>query len=375
MGKRANGEGSIYEHKRGGKKAGYRGSYTIYTITGPKRRYISGKTREEVRQKLARAIADRDGGLVFDVDRQTVGEYLERWFETSVRGSVRESTYESYRRQVSRYVVPAIGGVKLKSLSAIHVQGMYRSMLDRGLSARTVQYTHAVLHRALKQAMRWGLVLRNVCEDVDRPQLKRDEIQPLDREQTRRLLQAAKDDRLYALYVVAVTAGLRPGEILALRWSDVDLEAGTLRINRALSNSEFAAPKTSRSRRKIELSNTARVALRAHRKRQLEERMKKAGLWKDHGLVFPSTVGTLLSHRNVVRSFKALLKRANLPLGTRLYDLRHTCATLLLNSNVHPKYVQELLGHASISQTLDTYSHVLKGMDGGISGAMDEAFG
>ena len=142
-----------------------------------------------------------------------------------------------------------------------------------------------------------------------------------------------------------------------------------------LSDTEFAAPKTPRSRRKIELSNTARAALRAHRKRQLEERMQKAGLWIDHGLVFPSTVGTPLSHRNVVRSFKALLKRAGLPVSTRLYDLRHTCATLLLNGNVHPKYVQELLGHASISQTLDTYSHVLKGMDGGISGAMDEAFG
>jgi integrase len=373
--KRGNGEGSIYEHKRNGKKVGYRGSYTIYTVTGTKRRYISGKTREEVHQKLARAIADRDGGLVFDADGQTVGEYLERWFETSVRGSVRESTYKSYRRQVRRYVVPAIGGVKLKCLSAMHVQGMYRSMLDRGLSSRTVQYTHAVLRRALKQAMRWGLIPRNVCEEVDRPQLKRDEIQPLDREQSRRLLQAAKDNRLYAMYVVAVTAGLRPGELLALRWSDVDLEAGTLQVNRALSDSEFAAPKTPRSRRKIELSNTARVALRAHRKRQLEERMQKAGLWKDHGLVLPSTVGTPLSHRNVVRSFKALLKRAGLPASIRLYDLRHTCATLLLNGNVHPKYVQELLGHASISQTLDTYSHVLKGMDGGIGGAMDEAFG
>jgi integrase len=163
--------------------------------------------------------------------------------------------------------------------------------------------------------------------------------------------------------------------MLALRWSDVDLEAGTLRINRALSGGEFAATKTPRSRRKVELSNTARAALRAHRKRQLEEQMKKAGLWKDHGLVFPSAVGTPLSHRNVVRSFKALLTRAGLPADTRLYDLRHTCATLLLNSNVHPKYVQELLGHASIAQTLDTYSQVLKGMDGGIGDAMDAAVG
>src|ERR687897_502799 len=248
-------------------------------------------------------------------------------------------------------------------------------MQDRGLSPRTVQYTHAVLHRALKQAKRWGMVNRNVAEDVDPPRLKRDEIQPLDREQTRRLLQAAEGDRLHALYVVAVTAGLRPGEMLALRWGDVDLEGGALRINRALSGSEFTATKTSRSRRKVELSKTARAALRAHRKHQLEEQMKKAGLWRDHGLVFPSTVGTPLSHRNVVRSFKALLKRAGLPAGTRLYDLRHTCATLLLNGNVHPKYVQELLGHASISQTLDTYSHIIEGMDGGVTDAIDEALG
>ena len=155
----------------------------------------------------------------------------------------------------------------------------------------------------------------------------------------------------------------------------MDLQAGALRINRALSGSEFTATKTSRSRRKVELSNTARTALRAQRKRQLEEQIRKAGLWTDHGLVFPSTVGTPLSHRNVVRSFKALLKRAGLPRSTRLYDLRHTCATLLLNSNVHPKYVQELLGHASIAQTLDTYSHLLKGLDGGIGDAMDAAVG
>ena len=197
-------------------------------------------------------------------------------------------------------------------------------MQDRGLSARTIQYTHAVLHRALKQAKRWGMVIRNVAEDVDSPQLKRDEIRPLDRERTCKLLQVAEGDRLHALYIVAVTAGLRPDEMLALRWSDVDLGGGTLRINRALSDGEFATPKTPRNRRKIELSNTARAALRAHRKRQLEEWMRKAGLWEDHGLVFPSTVGTPLSHRNVVRSVKALLKRAGLPVSTRLYDLRHT---------------------------------------------------
>jgi len=238
-----------------------------------------------------------------------VGEYLKRWLNDSVKGSVRASTHASYERQVGRYIIPAIGRVRLEKLTPAHVQHLYREMQDRGLSARTVQYTHAVLHRALKQAKRWSMVNRNVAEDVDRPQLKRDEIQALDREQTRRLLQAAEGDRLQALYVVAVTADLRPGEMLALRWNDVNLEGGTLRINRALSDGEFATPKTSRSRRKTELSNTTRAALRAHRKHQIEERMQKAGLWEDHGLVFPSTVGTPLSHRNVVRSFKALLKR------------------------------------------------------------------
>jgi integrase len=369
--RRGNNEGSIYRRKDGY----WVGQYGVETATGRKTRYIYGRRREEVREKLIKAIADRDGGFVFDDKNMSVGEYLKGWLDDSVRGSIRASTHASYEGQVRRYIVPAIGRVKLGKLTPAHVQHLYREMQDRGLSARTVQYTHAVLRRALKQAKRWGMVDRNVAEDADPPRLESDEIQPLDRKQTRRLLQVAEGDRLHALYVVAVTAGLRPSEMFALRWSDVDLEAGTLRVNRALSGGEFVAPKTPRSRRKIELSNTARAALRSHRKRQLEEQIKKAGLWKDHGLVFPSTVGTPLSHRNVVRSFKARLKRAGLPAETRLYDLRHTCATLLLNSNVHPKYVQELLGHASIAQTLDTYSHVLEGMDGGIGDAMDAAVG
>ncbi len=167
---------------------------------------------------------------------------------------------------------------------------------------------------------------------------------------------------------------MRQGELLALKWQDLDLEAARLQVNRALSEGEFTPPKRDKSRRSIDLTAGSITALKAHRKRQLEEMMQKPRLWQDYGLVFPSSVGTPLSHRNVVRSFKAVLRRANLPSSVRLYDLRHTCATLLLSRNVHPKYVQELLGHASIAQTLDTYSHVLPGM-GGIAGAMDDALG
>ena len=374
---RGNGEGSIYPHKRDGEKVGYRGAYTIYTASGPRRGYVTGRTREEAHQKLTKAMADRDGGFVFDAGTLTVGEYLKRWLTGSARGSVRRSTYYSYRRQMERYVVPTIGRIKLTNLTHMHLQGLYRQMQDRGLSARTVQYTHAVIHRALKQAVRWNMIPRNVCEAVDVPQVRREEMRPLNAAQARKLLHTASGERLEALYVLAVHTGMRPGELLGLRWEDVALDdaGGTMQVSRALSDGELATPKTKRSRRRIKLSAGSAKALKAHRKAQLEERMRKAGLWQEHDLVFPSSVGTPLSHRNVVRSFKALLKRADLRSSTRLYDLRHTCATLLLSRNVHPKYVQELLGHASIAQTLDTYSHIIEGMDGGTTDAIEEALG
>ena len=374
MGKRGNGEGSIYPHKRGGVKVGYRGSYWVDTAEGPKRRYITGETREDVAEKLAKAISDRADGLVFDAGSTTTGEYLTRWLSDSVHGTVQGSTYRSYGRVVDGHLVPGVGRVKLAKLRPDHIRRLYRSMLDAGKATRTVQYAHTLLKRALAQAVMDGLIPRNAAEAVRPPKLKRDEIQPLNADQVRALLNAS-DERSCALYTVAVRTGMRPGEILALRWSDVDLEAGTVQINRALSEGEFSTPKTPRSRRRISLSPATVAALKAHRKRQLEERMAKAGLWEDHGLVFPSSVGTPKSQRNLNREFKNAAKRAGLPDHFKLYDLRHTCATLLLARNVHPKYVQELLGHASIALTLDTYSHVIPGMDGGTGGAIDEALG
>jgi integrase len=374
MGKRGNGEGSIYPHRRGGVKVGYRGSYWVDAAEGPKRRYITGETREDVAEKLAKAISDRADGLVFDAGSTTTGEYLTRWLSDSVRGTVQGSTYRSYGRVVDGHLVPGVGRVKLAKLRPDHIRRLYRSMLDAGKATRTVQYAHTLLKRALAQAVMDGLIPRNAAEAVRPPKLKRDEIQPLNADQVRALLDAS-DERSRALYTVAVRTGMRPGEILALRWSDVDLEAGTVQINRALSEGEFSTPKTPRSRRRISLSPATVAALKAHRKRQLEERIAKAGLWEDHGLVFPSSVGTPKSQRNLNREFKNAAKRAGLPDHFKLYDLRHTCATLLLARNVHPKYVQELLGHASIAQTLDTYSHVIPGMDGGTGGAIDEALG
>jgi hypothetical protein len=187
-------------------------------------------------------------------------------------------------------------------------------------------------------------------------------------------------DRLEAVYVLAVGTGMRQGDLLGLKWEDVDLEAGTVQVRRTLSTAtgggfSFGAPKTAKSRRSVKLPGAAISALKKHRRAQLEERMRLAGLFADHGLVFASRVGTPVSRQDLVtRSFKPLLRRAGLP-DVRFHDLRHTCATLLLGRGVHAKLVQELLGHSTISVTLDTYSHVLPGMSDAAAGAMDEALG
>ena len=199
----------------------------------------------------------------------------------------------------------------------------------------------------------------------------------MNREQVRSLFEAASGDRLEALYIVAVTAGLRRGELQGLKWEDVDLEAGMLQVRRTLSEPKggyiFEAPKSGKGRN-IRLTRRAAEALRAHRKRQLEERMERAGLWDEQGLVFPSEVGTPRLGGNLHRSFKAALSRAGLP-EIRFHDMRHTCATLLLRQGVNPKYVQELLGHADIALTLNVYSHVLPDMGDAAAGAMDAVLG
>ena len=373
MGRRGNGEGTITQRKDGRWEA----RYTAQTANGPKRKVLYGKTRSEVAKKLTKAMADRDGGLVFDHENLRVEEYLDRWLKGSVRSNVKPITYESYERIIRVHVVPTLGRVKLNKLNPLHLQSLYKERLDSGLSSRTVQYIHVVMHRALKQAVRWGLVPRNVSEAVDPPKIHRKEMRPLSPDQARAFLEAAREDRLEALYVVALHCGLRQGELFGLRWGDVDLEAGILRVNRTLSRTKdgpvFTVPKTTKSRRTVQLTNGAIEALKRHSERQAEEMVRADTLYADHGLVFASEVGTPLNRHNVNgRSFKPLLARAGLP-EIRFHDLRHTCATLLLGKGVHPKFVQELLGHSTVAVTLDTYSHVLPGMGLQASHAMDNA--
>jgi integrase len=378
VGKRGNGEGSITRRKGGGWSA----QYVVYTSEGRKRRTLYGKTRAEVAAKLSKALADREGGLVFDAGNLTVGEYLDRWLKDSVRGTVRISTFERHEQIIRAHLMPSFGRMKLKALTPAHVRSLHREKLDAGLAPATVRKIHSTLHKALSQAVADGLIPRNAA-DVKAPRPAPEEMRPLSEAEARTFLDAAREsgDRFEPLYVLAITTGLRRGELLGLRWDDADLSEarGTLRVGRALVREGgryiLGETKTKRGRRRVNLTPRTVTALKAHRKRQLEERVRLAGLYEDHGLIFASENGTPLNPENLVkRSFKPLLKRAGLP-EIRFHDLRHTCATLLLSRSVHPKMVQELLGHATIAMTLDTYSHYLPSMGDQASGAMGDALG
>jgi integrase len=359
------------------------GQYVVHTAEGRKRRTVYGKTRAEVAKKLNKALSDREDGLVFDAGSLKVGEYLERWLKDSVEGNVRSRTLSNYQMHVRRHIVPALGGIQLKNLTPAHVQGLYRQKLDSGLAPSSVRYIHAVLHRALKQALRWGLVPRNVSDAVDIPKLVNEEVDALSPDEARALLAAARGDHLEALYVVSVTCGLRRGEILGLRWTDLDLgeaRVRTLRVARQLqrlrdgSGLRFVAPKGGKGRT-IRLPPLAVEALKTQRVRQAEEKLKAGPLYEDGGLVFATEIGTPLEPSNIDRrGFKPLLKRVGLR-DIRFHDLRHTCATVLLSEGVNPKLVQELLGHADIKLTLGTYSHYLPSMGDQTANAMESALG
>jgi integrase len=376
--RRGNGEGSITRHKKSGL---YMARYTVETPAGPKRKTIYGKKRENVAEKLADALSDRNKGIVFDDENMTVTEFFDRWLSDAVRGTVRESTYSRDKYLMVNHIKPALGRLKLKNLNALHLQGLYRERLDAGLSGSTVQKIHHVIHKALTQAVRWDLIPRNPADSVKAPTPAPKEMHPLSAGEARKLLDAARGDRLEALYVLAVHTGMRRGELLGLKWEDVDLDGQTVRVRRTLTRIDngrrlaLGEPKTRKSRRTVRLTQKAVEALRSHRKRQLEEKLRVGGLYQDQGLVFAGEAGGFINPSNLrQRSFAPLLKRAGLPQIT-FHDLRHTCASLLFQKNVHPKFVQELLGHVSVAITLDTYSHMLPGMGGEAAAAMGEALG
>lgn len=349
------------------------GSVTVgYDDRGKrKRRTVYGATKSDVLEKLVRLRADALEGILGDPQRLTVATFLHRWLEDAVRTSVRVSVHRRYAEIVRLRIVPWIGGIALSRLAPMHVQSLLTSLENEGLSSRGRQMAYDRLHRALGQAVQWALVPRNVCDAVTRPRAPHPTMRVLTPEQVNVLLRAAREDRFHALYVLAVTTGLRQGELLGLQWVDVDLDRAVLHVCHALC--EVASclwldePKTARARRTVDLPAVAVAALYDHREKTLAQAHPT-------GLVFCETQGGPVRKSNLVRrSFLPLLRRAGLP-RIRFHDLRHTAATLLLLQGVHPKVVQERLGHSQISVTLDTYSHVLPSMGREAAARLDSLF-
>ena len=358
MARRGHGEGSIYQRSDG------RWTATI-SLEGGKRKSYYGKTRKEVQEQLKTVLHQQQQGALATGPQQTVKQFLTQWLEDH-KSSIRIRSYERYEELVRLHLIPILGHHQLQKLMAQHIQAFYTKKLNEGLSPTTVNGIHAVLHKALDDAVRLGVVARNVCDAVSPPRRAHYEIQPLSMEQSQQLLATAKGHPLEALFALALTTGMRRGEILALKWQDVTFSQNMLQVRRIFTRrpgSRYieAEPKTEKSRRSIALAPLVVELLKQHRVRQLEAKLQAGPVWQERDLVFCTSLGTPLNPSKVVDRFKTLLKRAELP-EIRFHDLRHSAATILLSMGTHPKVVQELLGHNQISMTMDIYSHVLPTM-------------
>ncbi|CCF85810.1 tyrosine-type recombinase/integrase [Nitrolancea hollandica] len=358
MTKRGQNEGSIHKRTDGR----WCGVVNLGWEDGKrKRKYLYGDTRREVAEKLNAVLRDQQQGLPATDGRQTVDQFLTRWLEESAKPRLRPRTFESYRMIVTRHLIPGLGRIPLSKLGPQDVQHYMNRKRGAGLSARTVQYHRAVLRRALNQALRWGLIPRNVATLVDPPKSTRPALRFLSTDEARVFLGSVRGHRLEALYTVALALGLRQGEALGLAWEDVDLEAGLLTIRYALQRVDGkltrVAPKTEKSRRVIAMPAVALAALRQHRTRQLEERLVAGSRWQEAGFVFTTSIGTPLDARNLTRHFHQLREAAGLP-WLRFHDLRHAYGSLLAAQGVHPRVAMELMGHSQLAVTMQVYTHV-----------------
>lgn len=345
--------------------------------------------KSDAQRYLTKVLREKDTGTFVEPGQEKITDYIETWLDSTVKARVREKTYTDYGDLMRLHVTPEIGTLKLHQLTPEHIQTLYNKILDKGLSARTVRYTHTVLKNALNQAVKWGKIYRNPADLVDLPKQKKEEMKVLTPEQASAFLEASICDTQKAFFSLMLASGMRPGEALALKWSSVDFEKNRITVNRSLTRDQkggwkLQEPKTARSRRTIPLPLAVMVDLKevkdqqdqaaAERKKIIKWNLKgkeKAESYSDHGFVFAASNGEPLSDKNLTRRhFKPILKDAKLP-DIRLYDLRHTCATLLLSAGVNPKIVSERLGHASITLTLDTYSHVLPDMQQSAADELD----
>jgi integrase len=334
-------------------------------VSGKRRQArLSAKTVKELRQKWIAETKRLNDGDYIEPSKVTLGDYLEHWLVPYARHNVRP-----YEQLIRVHIRPALANILLQKLTPAHLQRFcsYKLVGGRsdgkpgGLSPRPVRYLRPVIREALSQAVKWQLTTRNIADATEPPRGIRSQVQVWDSAEALRFLSVTADDSYGPVWLLALGTGLRRGELLALRWQDLDLTKGELFVRRNMvqlgSKLVFQEPKTSAGRRSVRLSPSLTLALKEHRTAQLEQRLL-LGYWRDQDLVFTTADGGPIAPRNLIRRFKALVVRANVP-KIRFHDLRHCHATILLQEGLPAKVVSERLGHASIAITLDTYSHVL----------------
>jgi integrase len=326
---------------------------------------------------MRRVMREVDTGTLVDPAHITVGEYLKRWLSDAAKQRLAAKSYERASGIIRLHLVPTLGSQPLAKLSPLHLQTLYGQLQADGMAAAGVRKVHAVVHSALSQAVKWRLLSVNPADGVDLPRIERAPIHALSEAETVQLLATAEGSRLYAPVLVALTTGLRRGELLGLRWQDVDLEGGALSVVQSLEETGAGVgvkqPKTAGSRRRVTLPASTIAVLRAHRVAQDEERLRAGSRWHGSGLVFTTAGGQPWRPSAFSMAFKRLIASAGMP-PMRFHDLRHTHASQLLRQGVHPKVVQERLGHANIGITMDLYSHVTAGLQDEAARLTDNLF-
>jgi integrase len=352
--------------------------YLGYDEHGKKRYKWHGgfNTKKEAEVALTKILQDLHSGVYVSPSQETFGSYLRSWLEGK-RSQVRAGTFRSYEWLVDKHIIPHVGTVPIAKLQPRHLQALYTALQETDLSNRSILHAHRLISQALEQALKWGMVQRNVAKLVDPPKPRRVEMQVWSEDELDRFLEAARSSRYHIAFVLLAATGMRVGELLALTWDAVDLDAGIAQVLRSYSYTgkgyKLEEPKTESGRRPIDLPASVVEALRQHRARQAEERLKAGPLWEDHGLVICTALGRPVLQHNLRTLFLRLARNAGLP-RIRLHDLRHTHATILLKRGVHPKVVQERLGHSDITVTLNTYSHVVPGLQAAAAKAIDPLF-
>lgn len=356
--KRAHGEGSIF----------FSDSRKLWIAEI----YVDGKKKRKYskQQQIIKAwlLAQRDSirdGIYVERDNVTLGAFLDTYVADVAAHTLRPKTLETYNYLIRFHIKPALGHLKLADLRPDHVQRLYSDKLRAGLSRRTTKFIHAVLHKALDQAVRWGLVARNILDLVDAPVVKRKAPTVWNVDQAKKFLEHVKPHRFYPIYVLALATGMREGEVLGVHYEDIQWDMGTLHVRHAVQylvgrGVVLSEPKTDKAKRTIKVPEFAMQVLREHVERENV----------NQGFLFTTRNQTPFSPRNVLRHFYEATEEVGLP-RIRFHDLRHTTATLLLLQGAHPKKVQELLGHSTIALTMDTYSHVLPAMHDELAQQLD----